>query len=256
MNTDRQEFSPRIRGFTLIELLVVISIIAVLIALLLPALDRARGEAQAILCLSLHKNFGLALISYKEDNNDEFPLFDVFYPPPASSTSAWHLTVVDYVSEDISTFQNTKMYACPSEQAWVGIPYGGFRDTSNVVPGHGAVAPFVYGPGPIRFSEVNFPSTWTMSFDAARPYQFQYTYNNWKPNTDTDADKFPDTFDPPFIGQFFVGMQYNGARPRAHRDIVNLTLVDGHSERLDYLEFRGSMVSGSYVVTNYLRDDI
>ncbi len=62
------------RGFTLIELLVVISIIAVLIALLLPALARAKQEANTVACLSNEQQIGLAFSTYLSENDS--------YPPP------------------------------------------------------------------------------------------------------------------------------------------------------------------------------
>ena len=66
--------APRVIGFTLIELLVVVSIIALIVAILLPALGKARLTAQSMLCKSNERQLGIALAVYAQDHNDFYPL--------------------------------------------------------------------------------------------------------------------------------------------------------------------------------------
>ncbi len=58
-------------GFTLIELLVVIAVIAILMSILMPALQRAREQGKRSICLGNLKNLTLAWIMYADDNDDK-----------------------------------------------------------------------------------------------------------------------------------------------------------------------------------------
>ena len=64
---------PKRRGFTLIELLVVVSIIALLVSILLPALAKAREQAKRTVCLVNQKSIAMALVMYAKDWDDYFP---------------------------------------------------------------------------------------------------------------------------------------------------------------------------------------
>ncbi|MCJ7730031.1 MAG: type II secretion system GspH family protein [Sedimentisphaerales bacterium] len=67
------------RGFTLIELLVVIAIIALLMAVLLPALNRAREQGKRAVCLNHIKQLQLAWNMYVDENNEKIPSADIRY---------------------------------------------------------------------------------------------------------------------------------------------------------------------------------
>jgi prepilin-type N-terminal cleavage/methylation domain-containing protein len=79
-------------GFTLVELLVVISIIALLVSILLPALGRAREQARSVMCSSNLRQIGLVWAYYVEDNEQELYIDPQGYGYPRT----WWGPVIDY----------------------------------------------------------------------------------------------------------------------------------------------------------------
>ncbi|MFA9479546.1 prepilin-type N-terminal cleavage/methylation domain-containing protein [Phycisphaerales bacterium AB-hyl4] len=104
-------------GFTLIELLIVISIIALLIALLMPTLGAARQQARAIQCLSGQRQIGLMFAGYIQDGDGWYPHAAVATPGWASLISTWTSTLDTWngaPANQAGTFHNP-FFRCPSD---------------------------------------------------------------------------------------------------------------------------------------------
>ena len=99
-------------AFTLVELLVVMAIIAMLAALLLPTLGRAKEEARATVCLGNLHQIGLALQIYVQENNNKMPIMRDAPTDPAVSATNNYPTINQVL---LAQLGNTNVLRCPSD---------------------------------------------------------------------------------------------------------------------------------------------
>lgn len=121
------------QGFTLIELLVVVSIIALLVSILLPALSKAREAAKGVVCMHNMKSVGMQVFMYTTDNNDFFPPGAFCVEPRTNGTLYW----LDVINSEYGQMKDAfvperppedSIYMCPSKKSvneyWSSFGFG------------------------------------------------------------------------------------------------------------------------------------
>ncbi len=107
------------RGFTLIELLVVISVIALLMAILMPALNVAREQGRRTVCASNQRFTGMALLLYATESDGKYPVAEVVQAATAAGLQFLSLTD-HFTTNNISGAWIGSWFV--NEKSWAGVP--------------------------------------------------------------------------------------------------------------------------------------
>jgi len=243
MRVSSQAGKRFLTGFTLIELLVVIAIIAVLMAILMPALNRAREQGKRAVCLNNLRQLALAWILYADDNNDRIvngaPLLGRYgHADPSTHPDhlgeipwvgvAWHQNYDHNPPEMLSEKQqkdairegalwdyckNYKLYDCPTGIRGQFLTY--------------AVMDGMNGHTDSRDPRIkNDPSVWVKKrsqiHNPAPAYRIVFIDEGWVT---------PDSF-----AVYYATKSWWDDPPSRHGDGTNLAFADGHT---DYYKWKG-----------------
>ncbi len=214
----------RAGGFTLIELLVVIAIIAILAALLMPALARAKASARRTACISNERQMGIALSLYTGDSGGFFPhSFD------SISETIWSTNLALYLKGSKEVFycpsykgNNTGLIRFMSGNPW--YQGGSYAYNSMGVAGLAAAVWFDATPGNsygLGYPRREDPAPRISVFKVANPADMLAM-----------GDSVP--AQSLLFQTYFIYLQADIGRPESsrHEGALNMAFIDGHSETI------------------------
>jgi len=238
--------SPRTeKAFTLIELLVVIAIIAILAAMLLHALTRAKDKAKGTQCTNNIRQVGLAFLLYAQDNGERLPPLNPGTWNGGIVQNQWWFNILDNSKYLPPTAQSNHIWRCPAvtaadisptvtayyRVAWEGYgPLEGNVETAGIIR-YGVKSDFVTPLQSRRLTEILRPSQIWMMGDVgvAKRQPWPDTFPTCGYFTEITT-KTPD----PTAGWTAV-MKQPACR---HAGRASVLFCDGHAERWQFLDLR------------------
>jgi prepilin-type N-terminal cleavage/methylation domain-containing protein/prepilin-type processing-associated H-X9-DG protein len=217
-------------AFTLIELLVVIAIIAILAAMLLPALAKAKERAYTIACNSNLHQITLGMTMYADDSRGLYPM--------SGGSIAWgqtdpHTRAASWMQQIVSYVGNTNVYRCPGNKLMAPDLQSAFNYFNGARAAYVSVTP--NDDASVDTKKIQFASALVLSGDTI-----------WEKAGEFDADK--DDY-----SQNCVGGPANGIIDwkdwQAHSQGQNILFADGHTKwyngyKTNEMTFRYDSMSG------------
>ena len=248
----KSKCADRKHGFTLMELLVVISIIALLMAILVPALGKAREVANRVVCLSHLRQLGIATQIYISDNDGFMPIFcewrdwpaynfarsDPFFgatPGQAVVTrwgDSWGTPMSGLIKSGAIEGIEHFLQACPTSKRIVLLSYG--YNYGQLGSASSAYGEMKYGKEWVKVSKVRLPAETGMWCDGSTggsslniyPRKGSYGIPYWEPSFWPDYVKSSNPFGGSSMIDYWMQIQIMGHN---RGKMININFADGHA---------------------------